>query len=51
MGSSTVGTGGVKGAGKEKYGLGRKPDFDQERAEDLCGVEEGTFLLQFPNDL
>lgn len=50
-GSSTVGTGGVKGAGKEKYGLGRKPDFDQERAEDLCGVEEGTFLLQFPNDL
>lgn len=51
MGSSTVGTGGAKGAGREKYGLGRKPEFDQERAENLCGVEEGTFLPHFYNDL
>jgi hypothetical protein len=25
-----------------KYGLGTKPELDIEKAEELCGLEEGT---------
>jgi hypothetical protein len=30
-----------------KYGLGTKPELDTEKAEELCGLEEGQshFLL------
>jgi len=27
-----------------KYGLGVKPELDIEKAEELCGLEEGTYL-------
>jgi hypothetical protein len=32
------------GGDKGKYGLGRKPDFDTSKAEELCGLEEGQCM-------
>ena len=38
----------LNGSGMEgergKYGLGVKPELDIEKAEELCGLEEGTYL-------
>lgn len=39
-GSGSV-AGGSDGGGSGKYGLGEKPEMDMEKAEELCGIEEG----------
>jgi hypothetical protein len=31
-----------------KYGLGPKPELDIEKAEELCGLEEGTSYSLLP---
>lgn len=30
-----------------KYGLGKKPEFDMSKAEELCGLEEGQSLVSW----
>jgi hypothetical protein len=40
--ASEMGMNGEKDKKEGKYGLGQQPEMDMPKAEELCGLEEGT---------